>query len=356
MFGLGNLKRKLNKLGYPEQQRAERLPAAKLAAHCDTDINHVDAGVKDISSTGLYLVTEKRFATGEVVHLTLHAEGSGEDHSELEIAVEARVARLGQDGIGLSFVLPAGLDTNLWSVLVRNTVFLTQASEIAHMFRTLRTILFLCRLCQSGAEESIMLLGGHLDPPRLECLFEIAFAAEKLLAELPNGDKMRADPNLIAHILRESSWAHSVQQKQLWIGLFVNSCKVEAWDDSNIAFADILINVTPAQAVILIVGCTRALESMQDSDTTPPHRVILSPTEISELTRMYDLTRVATDVAYLYNLGILDRLYDFTSYVETENFDITPNSQGIELFRRTRHGLTYEIAEHEPIKTAVIEA
>ena len=339
MFGIGDLKRKLHKLGYPDQPRAERLPAARLAAHCETELNHVDAGVKDISSTGLYLVTQKRFTTGEVVHLTLHAQGSGEDHSELEIAVEAKVARQGQDGIGLSFVLPAGLDTNLWSVLVRNTVFLTQASEIAQMFRTLRTILFLCRLCQSGAEEAILLLGGHLDPARTECVFEIALGAEKLLATEPNADKMRADPKLVAHILREGSWAHSVQQKQLWIGLFANSCKPEGWDDSNMVFADMLVNITPAQATIFIEGCNRALESMRETDTTPPHRIVLSPHEMTELTHMYDLTRVATDVAYLYNLGVIDRLFDFTSYVETESFDITPNATGIELFRRCRPGL-----------------
>jgi hypothetical protein len=352
----GNLKHKLHKLGYPEKPRAERLPAAKFGAHCETELSHVDAGVKDISSTGLYLMTEKRFNTGEVVHLTLSAKGAGEGHSELEIAVEARVARLGQDGIGLSFVLPAGLNTQLWSVLVRNTVILTKASDIAHMFRTLRTILFLCRLCQSGAEESIMLLGGQFDPARTECVFEIAHGAEKVLGAERNSDKLRADPRLVAHILRESSWAHSAQQKQLWIGLFVNSCALEKWDDSNMAFADMLINVTPAQATILIEGCTRALASMSDTDTAPPHRIVLAPQAIAELTRMYDLTRVATDVAYLYNLGLIERLFDFTSYVETVDFDITPSSLGIDLFRRCRRGLTYEVPEHDPMKIATIEA
>jgi hypothetical protein len=352
----GDLKRRLQKLGYPEQQRAERLPAAKLAAHCDSELNHVDAGVKDISSTGLYLVTEKRFATGEVVHLTLHAQGSGQDHKELEIAVDAKVARLGQDGVGLSFVLPAGLDTNLWSVLVRNTVFLTQASEIAHMFRTLRTILFLCRLCQSGAEEAILLLGGHLDPARADCLFEIAFGAEELLSSQPHADKLRADPKLVAHILREGSWAHSVQQKQLWIGLFANSCKLEGWDDSNIAFADMLINITPSQATIFIEGCNRSIRDMAETCTQPRFRIVLAPREIVELTHMYDLTRIATDVAYLYNLSVIDRLYDFTSYVETENFDITPSSVGIDLFRRCRNGLAYEIPGRQPPAPAPIEA
>jgi hypothetical protein len=109
-----------------------------------------------------------------------------------------------------------------------------------------------------------------------------------------------------------------------------------------------LVNITPAQATIFIEGCSRALESMRDTDTAAPHRIVLSPQQMIELTHMYDLTRVATDVAYLYNLSVIDRLFDFTSYVETENFDITPSSVGIELFRRCRSGLTYEI----PIQVA----
>jgi hypothetical protein len=348
MFGIGDLKRKLKNLGYPEQQRAERLPAATLAAHCDSELNHVDAGVKDISSTGLYLVTEKRLTTGEVVHLTLQAQGSGENHSELEISVDARVARQGQDGIGLSFVLPAGLDTNLWSVLVRNTVVLTQTTEIAHMFRTLRTILFLCRLCQSGAEEAILLIGGQLDPGRTECVFEIALAAEKLIATNPNADKLRAHPKVIAHILREGSWAHSIQQKQLWIGLFVNSCVLGEGDDANIALADMLVNITPTQASIYIEACNRALALMRDADTAPPDRTILSPHEMTEVTHLYDMSRIATDVAYLYNLGVIERLFDFSSYLETEHFDITPSAAGIDLFRRCRPGLSCEIVAQEP--------
>jgi hypothetical protein len=356
MFGIGDLKRKLHKLGYPEQPRAERMPAATLAAHCDSELNHVDAGVKDISSTGLYLVTEKRFATGEVVHLSLHGKGSGEGHSELEIAVEAKVVRQGQDGIGLSFVLPAGLDTNLWSVLVRNTVILTSAEEIARMFRTLRAILFLCRLCQSEAEEAIHLIGGQLDLGRTECVFEILLGAEKLLAAEPDGDKMRAHPKLIAHVLREGSWAHSVQQKQLWVGLFVDSCRIQGWDDSNMGFADMLVNVTPDQALILINGCQRSLSTMRDSDSAPHERIIMSPSQMIELTHMYDLARIATDVAYLYNLGVLDKLFDFTSYVETENFDITPNALGIDLFRHCKLGLAYEFPVTDSKSFATIDA
>ena len=350
----GDLVRKLQKLGYPDHPRAERMPAARLAAHCDSELNHIDAGVKDISSTGLFLITEKRFTTGEVVHLHLHAEGIGEGHSELEINVEARVARQGADGIGLKFVLPAGLDTNLWSVLVRNTVVLTQASEIAQMFRTLRTILFLCRLCQSGAEEAILLLGGQLDTIRAESLFEITFGAETLLAAEPQPEKLRADAKLIAHILREGSWSHSNQQKQLWIGLFVDSCKLEGWDDSNKPFADMLVNVTPAQAAIFIEGCNR--QAQHESDLAPNRRVVLSPQQIISLTRQYDLNRIATDIAYLYNLGVLDRLHDFTTYADNDSYDITPSPTGIELFRRCKRGLDYQIPVHAPAGDTPISA
>ena len=134
---LSDLKRAVQK----KQPRAERRTASGLAASYGLDPTFAHADIKNISDTGIYLVTEKRLRTGELITLTLEEEGKPGNNSELQVSVHARVARQGEDGIGLSFVLPPGLDTNLWGVLVRNIAVLTDQAQIAHMFHTLRTIL-----------------------------------------------------------------------------------------------------------------------------------------------------------------------------------------------------------------------
>src|SRR6185437_7255727 len=101
-------KRALQKLGVPEQPRAERHNATGLAAQYGLGSSFTSAEVRNISSSGVCLTTEKRLQTGELITLILREEGKLDDGSELQFSVDARVARQGENGIGLSFVLPPG--------------------------------------------------------------------------------------------------------------------------------------------------------------------------------------------------------------------------------------------------------
>jgi hypothetical protein len=63
-------------------------------------------GVRDISPSGLYLLTDGRWYPGTMVMLTLQKNGEILAGSQQSIAVEAKVIRSGDDGVGLAFVLP----------------------------------------------------------------------------------------------------------------------------------------------------------------------------------------------------------------------------------------------------------
>jgi hypothetical protein len=336
MSWLSDLKREVQKFAHLEQPRAERRTPSGLAASFGLGSASTHARIKNISATGIYLATEKRLRTGELVTLILEEVGEPENGSELHISVNALVARQGEDGIGLSFILPPGLDTNLWEVLVRNIVVLTDQDQIAQMFRTLRTILFLCRICQSEAREAILLLGGQLDSDHTETLISIALSAENRLASEPDADRMRAHPKLVASILKEGSWSLDEAVTQLWTGLLVSSCSVDAPDDSNQVLVHLLIHVTTNQAKIFICGCERALDSEPGENSASPS-VVLNVEEMVTLTGEHDLTRIATDVAYLFYLGLIQELFHSSFYRDIESFDITPTSLGLELFKHC-HG------------------
>lgn len=336
MSWLGDLKRGVRRFA-ELQPRAERRTASGLAASYGLDSTSTPTAIKNISATGIYLVTEKRLRTGELITLTLQEKGEPENSSELHISVHARVARQGEDGIGLSFDLPPGLDTNLWGVLVRNIVVLTDHGQIAHMFRTLRAILFLCRICQSEAEEAILLLGGQFDSNRTETVVKIALCAETLLASEPEAGRMRAHPKLVAGILKEGSWSLDELVVELWTGLLVSSCSLDAPDDSNQVLANLLIHMTPNQAKIFNHGCERALDSEPGGGDSPSASIVLNADEMITLTGMNDLARNASDVGYLFYLGMIQKVFDLTSYHDIESFDITPTSLALELFKHC-HG------------------
>ncbi len=345
MSRLSNLKRALQRLGEPEQPRAERWPATGLSALYGIDSASRPAGIKDVSASGIYLLTEERFPADELVNLILRKEGEPENSSELQISVQARVTWQGEDGVALEFVLPPGMDPDLCGALVRDMVSLTDPDQVAEVFRTLRTVLFLCRLCESQADEAILLLGGHLDTERTTTLFKIAFAAENLLAAKPDSGRMRAHSKLVANILREGSWAPDDLTLKLWAGLLASSCSVDAPDDSNQIFVDLLVHITPTEARIFLRGCERALSSAPGPENSASGSIVLSPREIVQLTGVYDLTRNATDLAYLFNLGLIQNVFDFTSYHDIDSFDITPSSLGLELYKHC-HGHCEKIDPH----------
>jgi hypothetical protein len=336
MSWLSKFKRELEELDTKVPQ-PDGWPVTGLKAFYGLHFPTTPAPIKYISSGDIYLDMQEPLPVGQIVTLRLQMEGAPALSSELEIMIQAQVAHQDDFGVRLSFLLLPGLDAALWEVLVRSIATLTNPNQVVQVFRTLRTVLFLCRLCPSGAEEAILLLDGHLDQDRTTTLFKIAFAAENLLTADPDVDRMRAHPKLVANLLRDGSWAPDELTKQLWAGLFVSSCSVDEPDDFNQIFVDLLVQITPRQAMIFTHACERALSSAPALGDFTPASVVLGPDEIVQLTGMHDLTRNATELAYLFNLGLIQNVFDFTSYRDFDRFDITPSRLGLELYRHC-HG------------------
>jgi hypothetical protein len=345
MSRLSELKRRVKRFRDLKPTRPERRLAPRLAAcyQHGTGITpngasaFIPADIKDISSTGIFLRMQQKLPMGEEVTINLWEADDFESISELQISLPARVTRHAEGGIGLSFVLPPGLNEGLWELLLRNIVILSSHHHAAELFRTLRSLLFLSRICPTDADEVINLLSGRLNSDRTSTLARIAIGAENLLAKKPNAAQMHAHPKLVADILRQGSWSADEALLGLWMGLLANCCTADTPDESNQTFAQLLGRFMPAQARILIHGCERVLALPRELLNSPYGAVVLGPRDMIRVTGVYDLYRNATDLAHLFNLGLIQDVFDFTSYRPADNFDITPSRLGLELYRRC-HG------------------
>jgi hypothetical protein len=88
----------------PELRKAPREPLPGLSAYYWTGAAPKAHSVRDISSTGLYVVTEERWYPGTLVLMTLQEEDGGENSAERAISVHSRAVRWGNDGVGLQFI------------------------------------------------------------------------------------------------------------------------------------------------------------------------------------------------------------------------------------------------------------
>jgi hypothetical protein len=89
----------------PEMRKAPRAQTPGLAAYYWTGAAPDARNIKDISSTGLYVVTEERWYPGTLILMTLQKTNGGDKSTEHAISVHSRAVRWGKDGVGLQFVL-----------------------------------------------------------------------------------------------------------------------------------------------------------------------------------------------------------------------------------------------------------
>ena len=67
--------------------------------------------IRNISVSGAFLVTEQRWRPGTIVTMTMQKAGPVADDPLRSIAIQAKVVRLAEDGVGMRFVFPATPDS-----------------------------------------------------------------------------------------------------------------------------------------------------------------------------------------------------------------------------------------------------
>lgn len=91
--------------GPADPRRTNRLPVPGLVAHFFTGGAPQAHQVRDVSPTGLYVVTSERWYPGTVIRMTLTKPDLNLSPSERSITINARSVRWGNDGVGLEFVV-----------------------------------------------------------------------------------------------------------------------------------------------------------------------------------------------------------------------------------------------------------
>lgn len=92
----------------PDRRATRRKRWPRLIAY-DSILGSLEVhGVKDLSASGLYLITHERWPLGSPVTMTLQRTDSVDDNLQNNaVTVQLRVIRWGQDGVGLEFDQPA---------------------------------------------------------------------------------------------------------------------------------------------------------------------------------------------------------------------------------------------------------
>jgi len=88
-----------------DPRKVNRRPVEGLVAHFFTGGAPQAHEVRDVSASGLYVVTGERWYPGTIIRMTLSKPDTGLAPADRSITVQTRAVRWGNDGVGLEFLV-----------------------------------------------------------------------------------------------------------------------------------------------------------------------------------------------------------------------------------------------------------
>ena len=128
------------------QRRPQRYVAPRLVAYFFDGGTPTAHCIRDVSSSGMYLLTTQRWYPGTLVTITLQRTEKDQAGVKQSITVQARVMRSAEDGVGLRFVVPKTAEGRRIQQYVADGVEVQDQNTLSHFL-------------------SSFLLGCSLDPP-----------------------------------------------------------------------------------------------------------------------------------------------------------------------------------------------
>lgn len=120
-----------------DKRRSPRYLAPRLIAYYWDGGAPKAHAIRDISFTGLYLLTEQRWYPGSVVTMTLQSTEKPEHGDKRSIAVRVKAIRQGEDGMGFAFMLAQTQDARRVQSIVTEGTEIADTGSLHHFLQLL---------------------------------------------------------------------------------------------------------------------------------------------------------------------------------------------------------------------------
>ncbi|HKD62222.1 MAG TPA: hypothetical protein VKB47_17295 [Terracidiphilus sp.] len=285
--------------------------------------------VKNISSTGMYLVTRERWPQGEVHPIRLVYEEMTDDSPATHVTVEAKSVRWGEDGMGLAFLLPEAMDLWLWK-----TDGLVEPEDILSEFRLARALAFLTRICPQATHDLKLLFREGLSNIRIAQAIRILNRTEAMLAAEPDFHRLHAPESVVLRVVKEGSWAEDPTTQQLWAGILSTACTTMGDDESNMPYMDLLSEFANIDGRLFTEACTKTEKVFASSGAVSAVPIICTGQDLIRISGAHDLMKIDRNLFQLANLGLLEPRIKNKYFNFDQDANLTPTALGLELFAR----------------------
>jgi hypothetical protein len=326
------LRNMLVKAGLSERRKDDRLPAHGLDVSYWTGLEQKRVKVKDISATGIFLLSDDRWVPGTAVQLTLQKRGFLERDSGLQVRLRARCVRLGDDGAGLTFVEEPARAAE-WSRSMTVAAELPSSRHPVRLFRATKALAFLLRI-SPPAEEQVSKLLTEISGDRAENVIDVVLQAEELMASRNVTPRSSVSPILLVRILDFGSKSSDARVQQCWAGILASTCMEGTQDDATGRFVVILSKLDRDHVAILTAASTRAMNAGWEEGFVFSSALYCKADEITAITGIQNQVAVERNLNHLHQLGLMEKTVRPLCCAELDQVNMTPTSFGLKLYAR----------------------
>lgn len=322
----------LEKFVTPEADRAERRSVEQFAAYRWNGSALTQDTVRDISSSGLYLITKERWQPGTILALTLQREGALELDPARRITTQVKVIRCGPDGVGLSFLWSKDdPESRQWETLLECLINQTKPADMLSLVRMVDAFAFLGRICPDGGEEIGEWVRTRASSHKVLNAVAIALKAEELLG-VGHASDVRVHPLVAVHILDIGSSSHEDWLHRYWAGLLITSASVDGREKTNLEFVELFSQLTSIPIRIFTVVCTKAPKVISETGDVAAKPLACNLEELAS-TVGARAPQMMRELQSLAELRLIERSAANSPALLTNNVTcITPTSLALQLF------------------------
>lgn len=324
---------KLEKFLTPEADRAERRVVDRFAAYRWNGSALMQDTVRDISSSGLYLLTNDRWLPGTILAITLQRAGPLDLDPARRITTQAKVIRCGPDGVGLSFLWSKDdPESQRWDSLLESLIGQTKPAEMQGLVKIVEAFAFLSRICSGGAEEIGEWVQTRASSHKILNAVSIALKAESLLGPGAASGKLHVNPMVAVRILEVGSSTDEDWLHRFWAGLLITSLSANGKGKTNLEFVELFSQLTTIPLRIFTVVCTRAAKVVSESGIVFAEALTCNVDELASTVGARG-PQMERELEALSGLQLIERRSVNTSaLLKSSETYITPTSLGLELF------------------------
>jgi PilZ domain len=292
------------RIGIAERRKEQRMDAQGLTVSCAAGTEQSKAQIGNISPTGLYLATEKRWQPGAAVLLTLEEKRTLESSCRSRVKLWTRCARVDENGAGLTFA-QAHMDQAKWVEAMSNAPSLIAENHPVHVFRLTRALAFLAFISPDSETRIRKLMTENLTRERTERVIEIVLLAEELLESENCPIRTDVSPELIVRALELAIEVEEAEVRDCWARMLAASISTGAEDVLNLTYLTLLSKLGRWHLRILSAAWDRAVQADHKTRGSASDEVFCSVEEIEAIAGAARVERIEWMVNDLHELGIL---------------------------------------------------